>query len=55
MPDYETIKHNNTWSNYTTFQTPLDINAGDRINFRSKTTNVSVTHSMVHILIEIDI
>ena len=53
--DYEIVKKANSWSNHTAFRTPLDIKAGDRINFRSKTTNGSVTHAIVTILIEIDI
>ena len=53
--DYEIVKEANSWSNHTTFRTPLDIKAGDRINFRSKTTNGSVTHAIVNILIQIDI
>ena len=54
--DYEIIKAANSWSNHTTrFQTPLDIKAGDRINFRSETNNGSVTHAIVNILIEIEV
>ena len=53
--DYEIVKEANSWSNHTTFRTPLDVKAGDRINFRSKTTNGSVTHAIVNILLEIDI
>ena len=53
--DCEIVKEANSWSNHTTFRTPLDIKAGDRINFRSKTNNGSVTHAIVNILIQIDI
>ena len=53
--DYEITKPANSPSSYTFFRTPLDIKAGDRINFRSKTTNSSVTHAIVNILIEIEI
>ena len=53
--DYEIVKEANSWSSFTVFETPLDIKAGDRINFRSKTTNGSVTHAIVNILIQIDI
>ena len=51
------IKDNNSWSqNHTIFQTPLDIKAGNKIDFRSKTSNnSSVTHAIVNIMIEIDI
>ena len=52
--DYEIVKEANSPSNHTTFKTPLDIKTGDRINFRSKTTNGSVTHAIVNILIQID-
>ena len=50
--DYEIVKEANSPSS---FETPLDIKAGDRINFRCKTTNGSVTHATVNILIQIDI
>ena len=53
--DYEITIEANSWSSFSVFQTPLDIKAGDRINFRSKTTNGSVTHAIVNILIQIDI
>ena len=52
--DYEIVKEANSPSNHTTFRTPLDIKAGDTINFRSKTTNGSVTHAIVNILIQTD-
>ena len=51
----EANKEANSPSSYSVFRTPLDIKAGDRINFRSKTTNGSVTHAIVNILIQIDI
>ena len=53
--DYEITKPANSPSSFSVFGTPLDIKAGDRINFRSKTTNGSVTHAIVNILIEIEI
>ena len=53
--DYEITKPANSPSSYAFFRTPLDIKAGDRINFRSKTTYSSVTHAIVNILIEIEI
>ena len=52
---YEITKSANSPSSYTVFGTPLNIKAGDRINFRSKTTNGSVTHAIVNILIETEI
>ena len=50
--DYEIVKEVDSLSNYTVFQRPLEIKAGDRINFRSVS---SVRHAIVNILIEIDI
>ena len=50
--DYEIVKEVDSLSNYTVFQRPLEIKAGDRINFRSDS---SVRHTIVNILIEIDI
>ena len=50
--DYEIVKEVNSLSNYTVFQRPLEIKAGDRINFRSDS---SVRRAIVNILIEIDI
>ena len=53
--DVKIAKPVNEWSNHTIFSDPITIRAGDRINFRSKTSNSSVTHAMVNLLIEIDI
>ena len=50
--DYEIVKEVDSLSNYTVFQRPLEIKAGDRINFHSDS---SVRHAIVNILIEIDI
>ena len=50
----EIIKPVDSWSNHTVFQNPIVIKAGDRINFRSKTSNSSVTHAIISLLIEID-
>ena len=50
--DYKIVKEVDSPSNYTVFEMPLEIKAGDRINFRS---NNSVRHATVNILIEIDI
>ena len=50
--DYEIVKEVDSLSNYTVFQRPLEIKAGDRINFRSDS---SVRRAIVNILIEIDI
>ena len=51
--DVKIAKPVNEWSNHTIFSDPITIKAGDRINFRSKTSNSSVTHAMVNLLIEI--
>ena len=53
--DVKIAKPADEWSNHTIFSDPISIKAGDRINFRSKTSNSSVTHAMINILIEIDI
>ena len=50
--DYEIVKEVDSLSNYTVYERPLEIKAGDRINFRSDS---SVRHAIVNILIEIDI
>ena len=52
--DVKIAKPADEWSNHTIFSDPITIKAGDRINFRSKTLNSSVTHAMVNLLIEID-
>ena len=53
--DLKITKPVNEWSSHTIFSDPITIKAGDRINFRSKTSNSSVTHAMVNLLIQIDI
>ena len=53
--DLKIIKPVNEWSSHTIFSDPITIKAGDWINFRSKTSNSSVTHAMVNLLIQIDI
>ena len=45
--NYIITKPSFAYSSHFTFSTPLEINAGDRINFQSKTSNGSVTHSVV--------
>ena len=42
---YILTKQNNQFSSHVTFSTPLELQASDRVNFRSKTTNRSVTHA----------
>ena len=53
--DVKIAKPVDEWSNHTIFSDPITIRAGDRINFRSKTSNSSVTHAMVNLLIQIDV
>ena len=53
--DLKITKPVNEWSSHTIFSDPITIKAGDRINFRSKTSNSSVTHAMVNLLIQIDV
>ena len=53
--DLKIAKPADEWSNHTIFSDPITIKAGDRINFRSKTSNSSVTHAMVNLLIQIDV
>ena len=53
--DVRIAKPVDEWSKMTIFSDPITIRAGDRINFRSKTSNSSVTHAMVNLLIQIDI
>ena len=53
--DLNIVKPADEWSKMTIFSDPITIKAGDRINFRSKTSNSAVTHAMVNLLIQIDI
>ena len=53
--DLKIVKPVDEWSKMTIFSDPITIRASDRINFRSKTSNSSVTHAMVNLLIQIDI
>ena len=53
--NYTVIKPTNQYSGTTTFQTPLEVSEGDRINFRSASTNTSVIGAVVSLLIELDL
>ena len=53
--DYIITKPSLAYSSHFPFSTPLAIDAGDRINFRSITSNGSVTHSVVSLIIELDL
>ena len=48
-------KPNNQFSFHFSFSTPLELQAADRINFRCKTTNASVTPAVISLIIELDI
>lgn len=56
---YEQIYHaigkaDDEWSGSVSFDPPLEVNIGDRINFVSKTSNADVTAAVVSVLIELD-
>ena len=56
---YEQIYHaigkaDDEWSGSVSFDPPLEVNIGDRINFVSKTSNANVTAAVVSVLIELD-
>ena len=53
--DLNIVKPVDEWSKMTIFSDLITIRAGDRINFRSKTSNSAVTHAMVNLLIQIDV
>ena len=44
---YIITKGNNQYSSHSAFSTPLELQATDRVNFRSKSTNGSVTHAVI--------
>ena len=50
--NYQIKKRTGNYSDTTIFQTPLSVSEGDRINFISRSTNSSVTHAVVSVLIE---
>ena len=52
---YILTKQNNQFSSHFTFNTPLELQASDRVNFHSKSTNGSVTHAVISLIIELDI
>ena len=47
-------KADDEWSGSVSFDPPLEVNIGDRINFVSKTVNANVTAAIVSVLIELD-
>ena len=52
---YIITKPNNQFSFHFSFSTPLELQAADRVNFCSKSTNGSVTHAVISLIIELDI
>ena len=48
-------KADDEWSGSVSFDPPLEVNIGDRINFVSKTSNANVTAAVVSVLIELDV
>ena len=51
---YGLVKDEGRYSSTTTFGTPLELDQGDRVNFRSALTNPDVTSAVVSLLIELD-
>ena len=49
---YKLVKPQYKYSAAKMFDTPLEVNAGDRINFITRTNNSAFTHSLVSLLIE---
>jgi len=52
---YSVRKPSRQYSGTTTFDTPLELTQGDRINFRSAYTNSAVSSACVCVLIELDL
>ena len=52
---YGVLKPDGQYTGTNTFGTPLELARGDRINFRSATTNPSVVAAVVSLLIELDL
>ena len=52
---YSIEKADDEWSGSVSFDPPLEVNIGDRINFVSKTSNANVTAAVVSVLIELDV
>ena len=52
---YGVTKPSGQYSGTSTFGTPLELAQGDRVNFRSASTNTRVTTAVVSLLIELDL
>ena len=55
LTDQSIVKEEGEWGGCVSFNPPLELNAGDRINFISKTNNTSVTAAIVSVLVELDV
>ena len=55
LTDQSIVKEDGEWGGCVSFNPPLELNAGDRINFISKTNNTSVTAAIVSVLVELDV
>ena len=55
LTDQSIVKEDGEWGGCVSFNPPLELNAGDRINFISKTNNIHVTAAIVSVLVELDI
>ena len=52
---YGVTKPSGQYSGTSTFRTPLELAQGDKINFRSASSNPEVTTAVVFLLIELDL
>ena len=55
LTDQSIVKEDGEWGGCVSFNPPLELNAGDRINFISKTNNTNVTAAIVSVLVELDV
>ena len=55
LTDQSIVKEDGEWGGCVSFNPPLELNAGDRINFISKTNNIHVTAAIVSVLVELDV
>lgn len=53
--NYQLVKPTGVFSNVTSFQPPYNVNKNNRIYVRKKTTNGSVTHTIIVFLIKINV
>ena len=55
LTDQSIVKEDGEWGGCVSFNPPLELNAGDRINFISKTNNTNVAAAIVSVLVELDV